>query len=136
MNYVLKPIGYSRLCLKAEMKFCLHLTYTRVTASETYKESGQYPKQVYELGPRGQGVTGTVANWERTRVPFKGCKISLMCEHRPSVDPSIFQEKLEVGQLYVNQVKDVGWTELGPRNNRPSGGKCSHLGLQADHEAI
>lgn len=75
MNSVLKPIGYSRLCLKMEKKFCLHLTYTRVTASETYKESGKYSKRAYELGPQSQGVTRTVAAWERTPVPFKGCGI-------------------------------------------------------------
>ena len=59
-----------------------------------------------------------------------------MCGGRPSVDPSIFQEELEAGQLYIDQVKGVGWTELGPRTNRASGGKCRHLSLQADHEAI
>lgn len=59
-----------------------------------------------------------------------------MCGGRPSVNPSIFREKREVGQLYVAQVKDVGWTELGPRNSRASDGKRSHLGLQEDQEAL
>lgn len=48
----------------------------------------------------------------------------------------MFQEKREVGQLYVAQVKDVGRTELGPRNSRASDGKRSHLGLREDQEAL
>lgn len=49
------------------------------------------------------------------------------------LDPFIFQEKLEMGQLCVDQIKHVGWAEFGLRNDPAPDG---YLGLWAEHRGI
>lgn len=49
------------------------------------------------------------------------------------LDPFIFQEKLEMGQHYVDQIEHVGWAQFGLRNDPAPGG---YLGLWAEHKGI
>lgn len=57
MKHVLKPIGYMRLCLKAEMNLSVLYQYQENSLQDLYRVR-QVSQRVHELGLRG-----TVANW-------------------------------------------------------------------------
>ena len=58
---------------------------SRVTASEIYKEPGQYHKWAHELGLQEQGVTGTVANRRTCLLCLKAAGYPSMWKGRPSI---------------------------------------------------
>ena len=98
--------------LKQKWNFCLHLIYTRVTASEIYKEPGQYHKRAHELGLQEQGLTGTVANRRTCLFCLKAAGYPSMWEGRPSIArPIRFARDVRNGSTlcWPNEACWMGW---------------------------